>query len=358
MMLSLQSNSKFKPEKPKYRRLRIRMQQKFEDFDVASQESFIKDLCLLTGVVNEEIKNIVFRPGCVIFEGDLNESAVEKLLEMYEVFNKIKKNEDVIGLREFLEKHSIVSVTDELVKTFAIIKNIRSKKEANNQVVFIHGWNGDRDSFGAFPEYIESTIDCRCLIYDYPTGILEKSPSIMYLSSNLENWLNNYVKASNVAIIAHSMGGIVTRKFIVREHWRKQPFNRRIKHISFIASPHNGATFASLGKKIPFISKKQLEEISPNSPFIFELNDQWTSWCNDNVPNGCSVRSLFGTNDNIVSTNNAKGLDINAIPILNADHTGIVKPISANDEVVVTISRLLKEAGFNGDNVTFNRPYN
>lgn len=156
--------------------------------------------------------------------------------------------------------------------------------------------------------------------------------------------MRNNVDADSIAIIAHSMGGIVARKLLVSQRYRQDPLTSRIDQVTFVASPHHGAVLAKLGEHVPAMRHVQLSEIGPSSPVLFELNEQWQAWTKENSHRQPHVRSVFGTADAVVSANNARGLDPEAIPILGAGHRDVVKPASPNDEIVQTLARFLRGA--------------
>ncbi len=153
---------------------------------------------------------------------------------------------------------------------------------------------------------------------------------------------------SELAIICHSMGGIVTRKLVVSQAWRNRPLDTRIKQITFVASPHSGVPLAKLAKYVPSIKKAQLSELNTKSPFLVDLNGQWSAWSKSNIPSNCITSSIYGTDDDVVDETLAIGDDPEAIPILGAGHINIVKPESEESEIILTIKRLLSESEFFG----------
>ena len=144
------------------------------------------------------------------------------------------------------------------------------------------------------------------------------------------------------------MGGIVTRKLIVSQAWREHPLDKQIKQITFVASPHSGVPIAKLVKYVPSLQEAQLNELNTRSPFLVDLNGQWSAWSKANIPAHCSTRSIYGTNDDVVDEALAIADDPEAIPILGAGHINIVKPVNESSEIVITISRLLRESEFFG----------
>ena len=329
------------------KKIRIRMSRSFSEFmQTNGRSEFISDLSFLTGVSIFQIFNPVFRKGCVIFEGELDSEAVERLMEAYKKRNERRDIEDISNLREFIFKHSIVEITDD----FNIRVIVHTRKKTNRKLVFVHGWRGDKESFGDMPSMLSDLVGCNSIVYEYPTGIWEQSPSIQYVARNLDNWIRNYFDDSKLAIICHSMGGIVVRKLVVSQVWRSNPIDKFIKQITFVASPHSGVPLAKLGKYLPSIQKAQISDLSTTSPFLVDLNGQWSSWSRVNVPKNCITRSIYGTDDDVVDETLALGDDPDAIPIMNAGHINIVKPESSNSEIVVTINRLLRESKFSEGN--------
>jgi hypothetical protein len=265
-------------------------------------------------------------------------------MEAYKKRNEKKDVEDIGNLKEFIFKHTVVEITDD----FTIRVAVHTKKKSKRKLLFVHGWRGDKDSFGDMPSMLSDLVGCNSLVYEYPTGIWEQSPSIQYVARNLDNWIRNHFEDSRLAIICHSMGGIVVRKLIVSQLWRSSPIDTYVKQITFVASPHSGVPLAKLGKYVPSIQKAQIHDLSTKSSFLVDLNGQWSSWSRTNVPNNCVTRSIYGTDDDVVDPTLALGDDPDAIPILNAGHINIVKPESADSEIVVTINRLLSESTFAG----------
>ncbi len=328
------------PKKP----IKLRMNVDFESFDKKRKESFLEDLSRLSGVPREEITKISFRQGCVIFEASLDREAAERLAELFLHRNDTQNSEELVALRAFVKKYGVHSLTDDLSYRIQIVT---SRKAAEiTHVVFVHGWRGDELSFGKMPELLNAVSGLESLVYPYPTGVWKSSPSIQYIARNLENWIRNRVRGNGkLALIAHSMGGVISRQFIVSQIWRDRPISKAIKLITLIASPHHGMALADIARLLPAVSDEQLRDLSPNSPFLVELNQQWAKWSSQNVPESCRVRCIYGTKDKVVPTASASALDSEAVPMLNATHRGIVKIGSREDEVLVTFTRFLEEAG-------------
>ena len=332
------------------RTLRIRMNRSFSKFSTADREEFLSELSNISGCPVEEIEDVKFSSGCVIFDGELDREAVKRLIEYFEKKNSLTEEvpSQIQDFVKFCEKWSVDSLHSYL--RVKIEGEIKEPEKQNDLVVFIHGWRGDEDSFGKMPTYVSAKIECQTGIYSYPTGIWEKSPSIDMIARNFDNWIRNKVSSQRIAIVAHSMGGLVARRFVSLQFERGDRIDNLVRLFLFIASPHNGAVLANIGKHVPTLNKVQLNDLSTNSSFLFSLNADWNKWASSDYSKGSKIRCIVGENDKVVSINSAIGLDSNPIPSLKAGHIDIVKPENETDEVVITTSRLLQESGFGAKN--------
>ena len=328
---------------PAKQKIRIRMEQPYESFSEARKAEFLREFSHVTGVPVEEFENTIFRKGCVIFEVEIDSEAVTRFLEGYGRAKALDDHPEINKIKEFIKSNAIKEITDDFKISVAV--HTRSKT-AQRKLLFVHGWGGDKESFGKMPEMLSDLVGCESEVYEYPTGIWKESPSIEFISRNLDNWIRNLDSPSRLAAICHSMGGLVTRNFLVLQSWRDQPIDVLFKQITFIASPHNGVPLAKLGQYVPAIKKSQITELQPNSPFLVTLNNQWAHWVKKHVPHKCVVRSIYGTNDDVVAPSLAIGDDPEAIPMLNAGHIDIIKPKDEHSEIVQTIKRLLLESDF------------
>lgn len=332
------------------RTLRIRMDRSFSKFSSSDREEFLSDLSNISGCPVEEIEHVKFSSGCVIFDGELDGEAIARLIEYFEKKNSLADDvpSQIQGFVAFCKKWSVDSL-----HSYLRVKIEAEKKEPEKQkdsVIFIHGWRGDEDSFGKMPAYISERTECLTGVYSYPTGIWEKSPSIDMIARNFDNWVRNNVSSQRIAIVAHSMGGLVARRFVSLQFERSDRIDNLIRLFVFIASPHNGAVLANIGRHVPTFRKIQLNDLSTDSSFLFSLNADWNKWVLSKYSKESSIRCIVGANDKVVPINSAIGLDPNPIPILEAGHIDIVKPEDENSEVVITASRLLQESGFKAKN--------
>jgi len=139
---------------------------------------------------------------------------------------------------------------------------------------------------------------------------------------------------------------VIVRRMLANELFASERLLDRVKLVVFAASPKNGAGLAGLGKVVSSLSQDQLRDLSPNSGFMVDLNDQWRAWVSREVPGSCRINAIYGTGDLVVTNSNAADYDGEAVPLLDKDHSSIVKPVDDGYEIVLTIQRFLVGAGF------------
>lgn len=326
-------------------RLRIIMERSFSRFKGQEIQQFLRELSCISGCPTSEITNITTRRGCVIFEADIDENAAKQLIDAFVSAQNPDSSQriDLRDLKEFIEANSIANINAVYDVKLQVVKK---NKSATRKIVLVHGWRGRPEDFGALPEMLSDSVKCPTIGYQYPAELFTGNPSLVYVARNLDNWIRNLEDADRLAFVAHSYGGLVVRKLMVLQEGRSRRLDSLAKQITFVASPHNGAALANIGKYIPFVKSAQVRELAEDSEVLFELNECWQRWANRNVPVRCSVRSIFGTEDKVVPAASARGLDEEAVPILGKGHGDIICPTAPTDDVPLTIVRFLKESAF------------
>ncbi len=145
-------------------------------------------------------------------------------------------------------------------------------------VLFIHGLGGDPDStWGKFPELIHADGELSKL-YDvervaYDTGFFGSQPSLAVCATSLKTRIDNrYGDYSDIALIAHSQGGLIARSYIAERINSRQPL--RVSRLLTFATPHQGSGLATLLKRVLY-SSPQVKNLDPNSDFLLTLNRDW-----------------------------------------------------------------------------------
>ncbi len=327
--------------------LRMVLDFELDSFSESDRRKFIVDLAIVAGVSLDEIVNVTFSEGCVIFEATLSPAAVKRLKDLFDDRNSGEPRSEQEEFLAFLVQYNVKQISD-----YAIQVHVVKKTDQRPLAILVHGWRGDESSFGDLPTFITKRTGSEAVLFQYPSGLIGHSPSTVFLARNLENFIRTYTDGRTIAFIAHSLGGVVVRKLLTNQMGRKNRIDSTVRQITMVASPHNGVPLSTLVKYIPgfsnLIDSQQLRELEPGSPLLVDLNSRWLEYVEERTDLRVNTRCIYGTADKIVDPQNASGLDPHALPILNADHIGIVKPTKASDEIVMTIARLFKEAGVSG----------
>ena len=134
-------------------------------------------------------------------------------------------------------------------------KWVRKTKNGLN-VVFIHGINSGescwRNKNGSFwPKLLENESeleDVGIYIFSYRTGINTGSYSLSDIVDSLREYfiLDDLIKSLGVIFVCHSMGGIVTRRFLVKHY--SMLVERELNKIGLflVASPSLGSEYANM----------------------------------------------------------------------------------------------------------------
>lgn len=248
----------------------------------------------------------------------------------------------------------------------------QQRENCRNLILFIHGFTGDvedtwtNDNGATFPtllsqnETIAANFDIAS--YSYFTSLTnklavakekfrkfknflrgkthtkEKNLDIKELSSNLSNHLRfTLSQYDNIYVIAHSMGGLVTKSMIIDE--LKSSGETKVKLFISLAVPHLGAEAASIGRL--FSSNLQVDNLRPVCDFIGWLNQEWI-----NLSNKPTTKYFRGSYDELVSKASAVAIDDQEKDIISVarDHTSIAKPENSSCIVVNAVIPFIEEA--------------
>lgn len=150
------------------------------------------------------------------------------------------------------------------------------------------------------------------------------------LSSQVRFVLSGY---SSLVIIAHSMGGLVTKSLILSE-LRELSKSSVDLYIS-LAVPHAGSDYATLAKLL--LGNIQISDLNPLSDTIKFLNHHWI--LQKNLP---QTIYFYGAYDKIVPKNSAIPAGVVESPIsCPDDHLTICKPENKDAIVYLAVERLL-----------------
>ena len=135
-------------------------------------------------------------------------------------------------------------------------------------VLFINGFGGTPLDW----EQFLNNLDRRCYqpwLFYYPTGV-RLSKSVKLLSVAVDYFKKQY-GVSQLYLVAHSMGGLIARSYVVNTVSHGQP--NPVKLLVTFSTPWNGHTAAAQGVKNAPVVMPAWIDIQPDSRFISSLFD-------------------------------------------------------------------------------------
>jgi pimeloyl-ACP methyl ester carboxylesterase len=151
---------------------------------------------------------------------------------------------------------------DFLVESRAGVYFLEPYDPARIPVLFVHGINGTPANF----EYLIGRLDrsrYQAWVYYYPSGV-----HLASIADHLDQTMAKLQlrhRVQRFAVVAHSMGGLVSRGFILR-HARNVPASRVPLFVS-ISSPWGGHKTAALGVKASPVVVRVWEDMAPGSAY-------------------------------------------------------------------------------------------
>ena len=169
-------------------------------------------------------------------------------------------------------------------------------------ILFIHGFGGKaHKTWGNFPSLLAKSkalqsSDIYLLGYASNltldlAGIWIADPPIDILANRLITVIQTQLKEYNeIAIIAHSMGGLIVQKALLDDN----ELDNKISHVILFGTPSNG-----LDKAKPFgVLKRQIRDMGTGSDFINGLRTAWNNKYSKKIP--FVFKSIAGEIDEFV----------------------------------------------------------
>lgn len=150
---------------------------------------------------------------------------------------------------------------------------LRHVEGSGRALLLIHGWTGTASTW---PEVTKRLLrDDRFMglsVYEatYTTPVLTEGKSTGEIAFDISSSLRQLGKVKQVAILAHSMGGIVGRKLVLDA----QSNDPKYEALITLGSPFAGADAATVGGHLS-LSPSYLAELRTNSPQLRELSLRW-----------------------------------------------------------------------------------
>lgn len=229
-------------------------------------------------------------------------------------------------------------------------------------IIFIHGINGDNQATWknsaarkSWPEMIaaDSSMSADTLAISYLSTALGRSSNIEEVANRVAVQLVNhriFEGYDQIAIIAHSMGGLIAKR-VVRIVERDNPnFLPKIKAILFFATPAQGSNLATVSG--PFSNNPQLSDMLPSDghSFLQTLDNDWQALLRSRTTERpfpkvfCAYETLPTFEIMVVPRSDSQQACDSAPLGLDFNHVDIVKPDSESSEIYVFAAASIERA--------------
>jgi triacylglycerol esterase/lipase EstA (alpha/beta hydrolase family) len=140
---------------------------------------------------------------------------------------------------------------------------ITHKKPTSKICILIHGlmndetiWNFPDTTYKNYGTLLQQDVSYTPFFVRYNTG-LHISENGKCFSQLVQNLVNNYpVKIDEISIIAHSMGGLVTRSACYYAPLQNANWVNKLNKLFFLGTPHLGAPLEKFGNALTFLLKQ------------------------------------------------------------------------------------------------------
>lgn len=200
-------------------------------------------------------------------------------------------------------------------------------------IIFVHGWRGSDQTWKKFHELAvnDPSLPSDHWIINYPHFMSRRQLDITGLSEWVEEALNTrqvYERYEKIAIIAHSMGGLIARRiavFATLTRGHPKPIGLLVE----IGTPHEGANLAGFSNKIG-LRGELTTDMEKDSKFLKLLAKDW-SRLGERPGIRPKSQCFYSPQDGVVNQSSAKaGCDTDR-PYIEGGHRAIVRPIDRTD---------------------------
>ncbi len=218
-----------------------------------------------------------------------------------------------------------------------VVANFRNTENANNLILFVHGFSGAAAStFGNVPSLLmkQEKLDGWDMAplgfagnvmpemgYNVWASVTDLNIISSYLATSIKH---KYSKYKRIALVAHSLGGLVAQQAIIQLHDFEL---NKVSHLLLFGTPSNGIS----ENVIADLDQDDLKELSQNSNYIKTLRQKWNERFKDSYP--FSFKTIAATKDNFVNiTSSLEPFPKKYQTVVEGDHFGIVSIEDENSD--------------------------
>lgn len=166
-----------------------------------------------------------------------------------------------------------------------------------------------------------------------------KNLNIQQISEFIYSVINyNCSKYENIIVVAHSMGGIVAKSFILEE-LKKNSISNRFKLFLSLAVPHNGTDWGKIGENL--FKNRQAIDLQPLSKTLTRINNDWVQQ-KTGLP---KTVYFYGQYDEVVDESSAISYqhEIQEKVPCDDNHFSITRPDTKSRHVFVALQKQLND---------------
>jgi len=161
-------------------------------------------------------------------------------------------------------------------------------------VLFVHGHGGDPWRFAKMRRWLEDD-GYQTYTMAFPSMEEDMDWLAWFVKGRIREIMRDHA-AAEVDLVAHSMGGLISRAYI-----RYLSGEKTTKRVITFQSPHHGLFLASIPLFPRFmISENLRKQVSINSAFLRKLN------ANDETPGNVRYTSIISKQDQYISVKSAR----------------------------------------------------
>jgi pimeloyl-ACP methyl ester carboxylesterase len=222
------------------------------------------------------------------------------------------------------------------------------KRPVKRVLVLVHGLTGDGRSTWTsrnknyWPNLMATDAtfeDFNVYVYEYRSGLFGPCLAVTDVANNLRLHLTNdrvFEDHQQVVFLAHSMGGIVVRQFLLRN----RDLIPKVPLVLFFATPTAGSRLADRASILTSCSQvDDLRTLDVNS----YLKSQVSDWLSSGLPERVISRCAFEIGGaQVVDRSSATLLCTKDPDSLPTNHSDAVKPDSVSDESHIVLRTALR----------------
>ena len=172
-----------------------------------------------------------------------------------------------------------------------------------------------------------------------PTDKTRKNVSIEEIGNLLRTEIRFRLQSyDSLIIVAHSMGGLVTKSAIIKDIEENVP--SKIKLFLSLAVPHLGAEGATFGRLVS--DNIQIEGLAPLNSHIHYINDRWLK-----APRTPITKYVYGVHDTVVKKTSAVPVSKDRADAISVDedHNSISKPDGLDSTIYLAVREIVMDFG-------------